>query len=105
MCLLLTSERVFVDLLAALECQNDEHDTWSTSLILREWDDDLRHDWEFRCFVRRPGCKSVSEHRQTPPFFFRARTHRARLKGGGKVLRRRIRTESARMRHGHSCHG
>jgi|GEM_PF-3303511 hypothetical protein len=54
--LLLTSERVFSDLLLALDCYHaDLNDKWSTSLILREWNNDLRGDFEFRVFV----CKGV----------------------------------------------
>ena len=52
MSLLLSSERVYRDLLLALDAaEEDPQDVWGTFLALRAWDDRIRHDWEFRCFV------------------------------------------------------
>jgi D123 len=60
--LLLSSERVFVDLLLALDCTSDPQDEWGTFLILREWDSDLQHDWEFRVFVHKNQVTAVSQY-------------------------------------------
>ena len=52
MCLLLSSERVYSDLHLALDCNDgDDADEWQTYLILRDWDDELRHDWVRVCMI------------------------------------------------------
>lgn len=62
MCLLLSSERVFSDLHLALDCAEHPDDRWGTYLIVREWDDQLRHDWEFRCFVKEGELYAISQY-------------------------------------------
>lgn len=62
MCLLLTSERVYRDLHLALDCSVSPTDEWNTYLIVREWDDDLRHDLEFRCFVHDNHLCAISQY-------------------------------------------
>ncbi|UJR19979.1 hypothetical protein I4U23_023113 [Adineta vaga] len=50
--LLLSSERVFVDLLDSLHCQKlDETYQWNNHLIIRQWNHQLDHSMEFRCFA------------------------------------------------------
>lgn len=62
MCLLLTSERVYMDLNLALDCSKHADDEWDTWLILREWDSNLRHDWEFRCFVNQGHLYAITQY-------------------------------------------
>lgn len=57
--LLETSERVFVDLIASLEAQPSSESSlpgemcqdYRMNVILREWETELKHDFEFRLFV------------------------------------------------------
>jgi len=49
--LLLTSERVFIDLICAISCQTAANDKWSTNVIIRAWHPHLDESYEFRCFV------------------------------------------------------
>lgn len=61
--LLLTSERVYQDLLLALDANKlDPNDNWSTSVILREWQADLREDFEFRVFVANNKVTAISQY-------------------------------------------
>ena len=61
--LLLTSERVIVDLLLALDCYHvTEGASWSTCVILREWNDRLRGDFEFRVFVCDHKITAISQY-------------------------------------------
>ena len=87
MCLLLSSERVFVDLNQALECANDAKDVWQTSCILRKWDGGLRHDWEFRCFVHEGVLTAVSQYNHYCTF---PDVRAAAEEGDGRTLRREI---------------
>jgi len=57
-----TSERVFVDLLLALDnCELDD-DQWSVNVIVRRWDDRVRDDYEFRGFVCRDRLVAISQY-------------------------------------------
>ena len=87
MCLLLSSERVFVDLNQALECAKDANDVWQTSCILRKWDEGLRHDWEFRCFVYENVLTAVSQYNHYCTF---PDVRAAAETGDGRTLRREI---------------
>lgn len=61
--LLLSSERVFQDLLLALDCQKfDPQDKWSTSVVLREWQHNLTEDMEFRVFVYNDQVTAISQY-------------------------------------------
>lgn len=60
--LLLTSERVFADLLLALEAAKSENDQWSTSIILRQWEPNLKQENEFRLFVQKNELKAISQY-------------------------------------------
>lgn len=61
--LLLTSERVFADLYLALDCHEaSKEDEWSTSVILREWQPQLRQDFEFRLFVCNNKVTAISQY-------------------------------------------
>lgn len=61
--LLLTSERVFLDLYLALDCHEaSKEDEWSTSVILREWQPKLRQDFEFRLFVCNNKVTAISQY-------------------------------------------
>lgn len=69
--LLLSSERVFIDTLEAIECRqeglkedtNFDHTQWSTCLVLREWSDGIGGgEWEFRVFVHEGCITAVSQY-------------------------------------------
>lgn len=61
--LLLSSERVYSDLLLALDCHAaDPNDYWNTSVILREWQPALRQDMEFRVFVANGKVSAISQY-------------------------------------------
>ncbi len=61
--LLLTSERVFVDMYLALDCHDaSKDDEWSTSIILREWEPQLQQDHEFRVFVYEDKVTAISQY-------------------------------------------
>ncbi len=61
--LLLTSERVYADLNLALDCHDiKSNDEWSTSVVLREWQSDLREEFEFRVFVHEGRVTAVSQY-------------------------------------------
>jgi len=61
--LLLTSERIFTDLNLALDClQTSKKDNWSTSIILRDWQPELRQDLEFRVFVFNNKVTAISQY-------------------------------------------
>ncbi|KAL7519762.1 hypothetical protein ACHAWX_004520 [Stephanocyclus meneghinianus] len=65
--LLLSSERVFVDTLLALNChcaeKSDGTVSWSTFLILREWNEGISGgEWEFRVFVHQGQVTAVSQY-------------------------------------------
>ena len=63
MCLLLSSERVYTDLLLALTCaESDPEDQWATFLALRDWDETLQHDREFRCFISNGRMTAISQY-------------------------------------------
>lgn len=60
---LLSSERVFSDLNLALDAsKEDPSDVWGTFLALREWNEDLCHDMEFRCFVHNHKLVAISQY-------------------------------------------
>jgi len=66
--LILSSERVFRDLLLALDCRKlEEQDekceiSWSTQVCIRAWNDDVRDDLEFRCFVYQDRLTAISQY-------------------------------------------
>jgi D123 len=59
---LCTSERVFVDLLLALDNHELEDDEWSVNVIVREWDARVRDDYEFRGFVCENSLRALSQY-------------------------------------------
>ncbi|GGI92502.1 ATP-grasp domain-containing protein [Legionella impletisoli] len=64
--LLLTSERIYTDLILALACLRDNpDDEWSTSIILREWQPTLREQNEFRLFVYQGKVTAISQYNHT----------------------------------------
>eukprot|EP01052_Picozoa_sp_SAG31_P037257 SAG31_NODE_4785_length_2956_cov_23.715086_2_plen_494_part_00 len=88
MCLLLSSERVFIDLVQALSSNTaDVGDRWQTSLILRDWDEGLRHDWEFRCFVCERRLTAISQYNHYCVF---EDVQQAAEVGSGQSLRKEI---------------
>lgn len=62
--LILNSERVFLDLLAALEFPEDEHgnEAFSIKVIIREWNEGLRYSHEFRGFVYKNKLTCISQY-------------------------------------------
>ncbi|PJD95105.1 MAG: hypothetical protein CK426_07295 [Legionella sp.] len=60
--LILTSERVYTDLLEAIRCSASEEDQWSTAIILREWEAELRQEHEFRLFVYQNKVTAISQY-------------------------------------------
>jgi hypothetical protein len=56
--LLLNSERVFTDLRRAL----DFSEKFEVKLILREWNDDIKYEYEFRCFVYQNSLNAISQY-------------------------------------------
>ncbi|CAF2143705.1 unnamed protein product [Rotaria magnacalcarata] len=78
--LILSSERVFIDLLEALDCQ-DAHDNktininnrnlydWSTKIIIREWNNLLDPSMEFRCFVYDSNLTAISQYNHYCKFY------------------------------------
>ena len=68
--LILSSERVFVDLLEALDCQEAkefidhsvQHHQWNEHIVIRQWNDRLDHAMEFRCFVYHSELTAISQY-------------------------------------------
>jgi len=66
--LILSSERVFRDLLLALDCRKLEEQeeksesSWSTQLCIRAWNDKVRDELEFRCFVYQNRLTAISQY-------------------------------------------
>eukprot|EP01080_Neovahlkampfia_damariscottae_P009836 gene9836-2159_t len=56
--LLLNSERVFTDLRSAI----DFSENFDVNIIIREWNDSLRYDLEFRCFVYQNQLNAISQY-------------------------------------------
>ena len=78
--LILSSERVFIDLLRALDCQhvldnvaNNTHHIklydWNDSIIIRQWNSSLRPAMEFRCFVYQSKLTAISQYNQYCRFY------------------------------------
>jgi hypothetical protein len=71
--IILSSERIFIDLLAALDCQEVQdnkltntnniklHD-WNNNIIIREWNHLLDPSMEFRCFVYQSNLTAISQY-------------------------------------------
>ena len=62
LCLILSSERVFVDLLEALACYKVNNSSWNNNIILREWNDRLDPSMEFHCFVYQSKLTAISQY-------------------------------------------
>lgn len=66
--LILSSERVFRDLILALDCRKLEEEdeksevSWSTQVCIRAWNDDVRDELEFRCFVYQGKLTAISQY-------------------------------------------
>eukprot|EP01097_Dermamoeba_algensis_P006620 TRINITY_DN4127_c0_g1_i1.p1 TRINITY_DN4127_c0_g1~~TRINITY_DN4127_c0_g1_i1.p1 ORF type:complete len:395 (+),score=78.24 TRINITY_DN4127_c0_g1_i1:45-1187(+) len=60
--LILSSERVFLDSILALDCQKLEGDVWRTQIVLRKWENRLREDFEFRGFVCNNQLTALSQY-------------------------------------------
>jgi len=60
--LLLTSERVFIDLIRAIACTQTPNDKWSTNVIFRAWNPQLDESYEFRCFVHNGKLTAISQY-------------------------------------------
>ena len=59
--LILSSERVFTDLIEAVDCQEIQND-WKTNIIVRQWSPLLDPSMEFRCFVYRSKLTAISQY-------------------------------------------
>ncbi|CAF1391004.1 unnamed protein product [Adineta steineri] len=78
--LILSSERIFLDLLDALYCQEVQdkkninlnniklHD-WNNSIIIREWNNFLDPSMEFRCFVYQSNLTAISQYNHYCKFY------------------------------------
>jgi hypothetical protein len=78
--LILSSERVFIDLLNALDCQHVQdnkvlninniklHD-WNNNIIIREWNNLLDPSMEFRCFVYQSNLTAISQYNHYCKFY------------------------------------
>ncbi|CAF4026993.1 unnamed protein product [Rotaria sordida] len=78
--IILSSERVFIDLLEALDCQQVQdnkivninniklHD-WNTNIIIREWNYLLDPSMEFRCFVYQSNLTAISQYNHYCKFY------------------------------------
>merc|ERR1711998_357104 len=63
MSLLLSSERVFVDLNRALIClDGSKLNEWNEQVSVRQWQDALEDQFEFRCFVRSGHLVAISQY-------------------------------------------
>lgn len=78
--LILSSERVFGDLLEALICQQGQDDNlpnkdnielydWSTKIMAREWNNLLDPTMEFRCFVYDSNLTAISQYNHYCKFY------------------------------------
>ncbi|CAF3734952.1 unnamed protein product [Rotaria sp. Silwood1] len=78
--LILSSERIFIDLLEALDCQQvlDNHITnmnniklhdWNTNIIIREWNNFVDPSMEFRCFVYQSDLTAISQYNHYCKFY------------------------------------
>jgi hypothetical protein len=77
---ILSSERVFMDLLSALDCQKVQdnkvfninnlklHD-WNNHIIIREWNNRLNPSMEFRCFVYQSNLTAISQYNPYCKFY------------------------------------
>ena len=59
--LLLNSERVFTDLRQSIEFS----EKFNVNIIIREWNDSLKYDLEFRCFVFNNKLNAISQYDYT----------------------------------------
>ena len=75
--LILSSERVFIDLLDALACHKVKdnkvtniklHD-WNNNIIIREWNSSLDPSMEFRCFVYQSNLTAISQYNHYCKFY------------------------------------
>ena len=78
--LILSSERVFIDLLEALDCQHvadniemnsagvQLHD-WNNNIVVRQWDSLLDSSMEFRCFVYQSDLTAISQYNHYCKFY------------------------------------
>jgi len=66
--LILSSERVFRDLILALDCRKLEEEdekceiSWSTQVCIRAWNEDVRDELEFRCFIYQGSLTAISQY-------------------------------------------
>jgi D123 len=78
--LILSSERVFIDLLEALDCQQVADHTemnsagiqlhdWNNNIIVRQWDSLLDSSMEFRCFVYQSDLTAISQYNHYCKFY------------------------------------
>jgi hypothetical protein len=77
--LILSSERVFIDLLAALGCQQmpdngvDRNDAkfnnWNTNIVIRKWSRSSDPSMEFRCFVHQSELTAISQYNHYCKFY------------------------------------
>ncbi|CAF3197692.1 unnamed protein product [Rotaria sp. Silwood2] len=78
--LILSSERVFIDLLAALDCQDVKDNQllntknivlpeWNNNIIIREWNHLLDPSMEFRCFVCKSNLTAISQYNHYCKFY------------------------------------
>ena len=78
--LILSSERVFIDLLDALDCQYVADNTginsagvqlhdWNNNIIVRQWDCLLDPSMEFRCFVYQSDLTAISQYNHYCKFY------------------------------------
>ncbi|CAF0942250.1 unnamed protein product [Adineta ricciae] len=69
--LILSSERVFIDLSDALQCEklDDEKIPWNNHLILRQWHSQLNHSMELRCVVYQSKLTAISQYNHYCKFY------------------------------------
>ena len=79
--IILSSERVFIDLLNALSCQqvydnevpntsNIKLHAWNNNIIAREWNSLLDPSMEFRCFVYQSNLTAISQYNHYCKFYY-----------------------------------
>jgi hypothetical protein len=60
--LLLSSERIFRDMILAIDCAAETGDCWRTSIVLRKWCGELEEHMEFRCFISDGKLTAISQY-------------------------------------------
>ena len=75
--LILTSERVYYDLIEVLDCEQVKENKvnniklydWNNNIIIRQWNDLLDPSMEFRCFVYQSNLTAISQYNYYCKFY------------------------------------